>query len=212
MTTATIDNSDNGDILAAILWQYEHASNVVGVIEAMKAFYDSSTKDFFDALIGRYNLADENIGAFGLAVWGNILSLPRPYLSESLGMLSDGLYRKLLLGTLRLLNSDATMTSYSAFCDTVFEEGRVSVTDTHEMAIVFTAETGAALTDEETALLGMQDKLFPHPTGVLSNEHSASPMFGFDGQQPEESSDPNVGGLDDSGFCWRYTPNGNWID
>ena len=50
MDTLTIDNSDNGEILASILWQYEHAKNIVGVIETLKAAYDASTKDFFDAL------------------------------------------------------------------------------------------------------------------------------------------------------------------
>lgn len=213
MNTATIDNSDNGDILRAILWQYEHANNVIGVIETFKAAYDASTKDFFDALLSRYNLADENIGAFGLAVWGAILSLPRPYLviGGSGGMLSDSMYRKILLGKLRLLDEDATLERYQQFCDLVFGEGKVEPSTDDEMDLSFSATTGATLTDEETAVLEAQTDLFAYPAGVKSNDHSPSLMFGFDGQQDDlQTGDPDVGGLDESGYCWRYTKNGNW--
>lgn len=213
MNTARTDNSDNGDILRAILWQYEHANNVVGVIETFKAAYDASTKDFFDALLARYNLADENIGAFGLAVWGAILSLPRPYLTigGSGSMLSDSMYRKLLLGKLRLLDRDATKDSYQQFCDLVFGEGKVEPSTQGEMDLLFSKTDGATLTDEEQAVLDAQGDLFPYPAGVKSSGHSNSIMFGFDGQQNNlQSGDPDVGGLDDSSFCWRYTKDGNW--
>ena len=213
MNTVTIDNSDNGDILRAILWQYEHANNIVGVIETFKAAYDASTRDFFDALLSRYNLANENIGAFGLAVWGVILSLPRPYLEigGNGAMLSDSMYRKILLGKLRLLDRDITMASYQEFCDLVFGEGKVEPQTDGEMDLSFSAVSGATLTDEETAVLDAQADLFAYPSGVKSNEHSNSLMFGFDGQQDDlQTGDPEVGGLDESSFCWRYTKNGNW--
>lgn len=213
MNTARTDNSDNGDILRAILWQYEHASNVVGVIETFKAAYDASTRDFFDALLARYNLADENIGAFGLAVWGAILSLPRPYLviGGNGGMLSNSMYRKILLGKLRLLDGDATMVRYKQFCDLVFGEGKVEPSTNDEMDLSFSAAAGVTLTDEEEAVLEAQADLFAYPAGVKSNDHSSSLMFGFDGQQDDlQAGDPDVGGLDESGFCWRYTRNGNW--
>lgn len=206
MNTVTIDNSDGGEILASILWQYEHASNVVGVIETFKAAYDASTKDFFDALLGRYDLASESIDDFGLAVWGAILNLPRPFVNGS--MLSSEVYRRILLGKLRLLDSDATMENYTAYCDLVFGEGAVSVVDEGQMELTLVANT--TLDEELEALLDMQQKIIPYPAGVKSNEHSNSPMFCFEGQQPIEDDDPQAGGLDDSSFCWRYTKQGNW--
>lgn len=206
MNTATIDNSDGGEILASILWQYEHASNVVGVIETFKAAYDASTKDFFDALLGRYDLADENISDFGLAVWGAILDLPRPFVDGA--MLSSAVYRRLLLGKLRLLNSDATMENYVAYCDLVFGEGAVSVVDEGDMGLSFVAND--TLDRELEAVLEMQQALMTYPAGVKSNIHSNSPVFCFAGQTPETDDDPQAGGLDDSGFCWRYTNKGNW--
>lgn len=206
MNTTTIDNSDGGEILASILWQYEHASNVVGVIETFKAAYDASTKDFFDALLGRYDLTDTQITDFGLSVWGSILSLPRPFVDGA--MLSSEVYRRLLLGKLRLLNSDATMENYTAYCDLVFGDGAVSVVDEGEMSLTFVAN--ATLDRELEAVLEMQQTLIPYPAGVKSDVHSDSPMFCFDGQQPDDEDDPQAGGLDDSGFCWRYTAQGNW--
>ena len=206
MNTVAIDNSDGGEILAAILWQYEHASNVVGVIETFKAAYDASTKDFFDALLGRYDLASESIDDFGLAVWGAILNLPRPFVNGS--MLSSGVYRRILLGKLRLLDSNATMENYVAYCNLVFGEGAVSVVDEGKMELTFVAN--ATLDEELMALLDMQQKIIPYPAGVKSNVHSNSPMFCFEGQQPVLDDDPQAGGLDDSSFCWRYTKQGNW--
>lgn len=212
MANAVIDNSDSGDILRAILWQYEHANNVVGVIETFKYAYDASTRDFFDALMGRYNLANENIGAFGLAVWGAILNITRPYLSIGGAdtMLGDEMYRRILLGKLQLLDGDATMERYQEFCDLVFGEGKVSPSTDNEMDLTFSKNSGATLTDEQQAVLDNQRSLFPYPAGVKTNEHSDSLIFGFDGQQKDAASDPEVGGFDESSFCWRYTSQGNW--
>lgn len=214
MSTYRIDNSDNGDILRSILWQYEHAGNVIGVIELLKGFYDSSTKDFFDGLVERYNLADEDVGDFGLAVWGKILNLPRPYFGDA-GMLGSGLYRLLLLGKIRLLGGVAAYGDdgnfgYDDYCELVFG-GKAKVVNNQDMSITFEATGGAELTAQEQALLDNQDTLLPHPAGVLSNEHSNSLMFGLGGQQKVADSDPEIGGLDESSFCWRYTKNGNWI-
>ena len=123
-------------------------------------------------------------------------------------MLSSEVYRRILLGKLRLLNSDATMENYTAYCDLVFGDGAVSVVDDGEMSLAFVANT--TLDRELEAVLEMQQTLIPYPAGVKSDVHSDSPMFCFDGQQPDDEDDPQAGGLDDSGFCWRYTAQGNW--
>lgn len=212
MSQGTIDNSDGGDILRSILWQYEHANNVVGVIETFKYAYDATTKDFFDALLERYNLASENIGAFGLSVWGIILNIPRPYLriGGEDAVLGDEMYRRILLGKLRLLDGDATMERYQDFCDLVFGDGNVSPSTDNEMDLSFHENSGATLTDEQQAVLDNQDILFPYPSGVRTNEHSNSLIFGFNGQQKVATTDPEIGGFDESSFCWRYTHQGNW--
>lgn len=229
MTTVLIDNSDAGEIDKTILWQYEHAHNVVGVIEFFARFFKASTTDFFDALMSRYDLSrpiagdatsgesggsgSEEVGlaAFGLAVWGRILAQPRPYLGGSVGaMMSDDLYRRLLLGKLRLLYKRATLGDFQEYADLVFGEGKVGVLNNLDMSIEYVLNSGAEVGEQEACVLDSQEDLLVHPAGVLTSLHSASPMFGLDGQQPQEASDPEVGGLDDSGFCWRYTPKGNW--
>lgn len=213
MNTSYLDNSDNGDILRSILWQYEHASNVVGVIETLKCAYDATTKDFYDALLRMYDLASATVSDFGLTVWGIILSCPRPALDigGDIAMAGSELYRRLLLAKLRLLDSDSTMESYQSFCDTVFGDGNVSPHTSNEMDLTFSANSGANLSEEEEALLAIQKSIFPYPSGVKTNEHSESLMFGLDGQQDSlDATDPDVGGLDESGFCWRYTNGGRW--
>lgn len=212
METAVVDNSDGGDILRSILWQYEHANNVVGVIETFKYAYDASTKDFFDALLERYNLSSPSIGAFGLAVWGAILNLARPYLDigGTETMLGDEMYRRLLLGKLRLLDGDATFERYQEYCDLVFGDGNVSPSTQNEMDLSFVKNSGVTLTDEQQAVLDSQSSLCAYPAGVLTNEHSDSLIFGFSGQQKLANTDPKIGGFDESSFCWRYTKNGNW--
>lgn len=213
MNTSHLDNSDNGDILRSILWQYEHANNVVGVIEMMKCAYDATTKDFYDALLGMYDLASATVSDFGLTVWGIILSCPRPALDVGgdIAMASSELYRRLLLAKLRLLDSDSTMESYQSFCDTIFGDGNVSPHTSNEMDLTFSTNSGVDLSEEEEALLAIQKSIFPYPSGVKTNEHSESLMFGLDGQQNNlASSDPQVGGFDESGFCWRYTNGGRW--
>lgn len=213
MNTSYLDNSDNGDILRSILWQYEHAHNVVGIIETVKCAYDATTKEFYDALLDMYNLAGDTVTDFGLTVWGTILSCPRPALNidgETV-MAGSAIYRKLLLAKLRLLDGDTTMESYQKFCDTIFGTGKVSPYSSGDMDLTFYKNDGITLSDEEEALLAIQKDIFPYPTGVKTNVHSSSLMFGLDGQQDDlTSSDPQVGGLDESGFCWRYTKNGNW--
>ena len=52
MNTANIDNSIGADITRTITWQFDKATHLVGIINALRDFYDQSTKDLWDGVIG----------------------------------------------------------------------------------------------------------------------------------------------------------------
>lgn len=214
MTNGVIDNTDAGNIKRTILWQYEHAPHIREILLSFHDFFKASTTDLYDRLPTELNLADENIGDYGLSVWGDILGVRRPILTyrlpgaseETSQSMSRELYRKILLGRLRLSERDASVPAYIEFVTFVFN-GNVSVVDGIDMSISF-IENGELSDEEYAAISQCPDVVFMLPSGVRDNEHSDSKMFVLDGQQNEDGF--STGGLDESGFNWRLTPKGNW--
>lgn len=210
MNTATIDNSDAGYIERVILWQYDNAEHLKDLILNLKGFYDRSTKDHFDEMVGRMNLADENIDDYGLAVWGKILNTNRPNLTYggNTTPLSKEVYRKILLGKIKLFEGSATLKEFIAYVESIFDNG-VICTDGLDMSIRFDKNLDETLSPELDALITQApDVVFIYPAGVRSSEHSTSRMFVFDEQKTVDFFTP--GGLDESGFNWRLTTKGNW--
>ena len=74
MNTANIDNSIGADITRTITWQFDKATHLVGIINALRDFYDQSTKDLWDGVIGSVENIDE-ADDYGVSVWGKILNL-----------------------------------------------------------------------------------------------------------------------------------------
>lgn len=213
MKTPILSNSDNGDIARTILWQYDRAPNVSGIILMFRDFFKQSTEDYFDKLLESIKLRDlatDGSDDYGLAVWGKILKLPRAIVTVNgvASSISSDLYKRLLIGRLELLESDASTRAYCSYLAYVFN-GNVQIVDGLDMGITFVEIEDSTLTDEERALIEQHhDIAFIYPSGVRSSEHSDNLMFGLDGQQNDE--DVEVGGLDESGFNWRLTPKGNW--
>ena len=76
MNTANIDNSIGADITRTITWQFDKATHLVGIINALRDFYDQSTKDLWDGVIGSVENIDK-ANDYGLSVWGKILNVRR---------------------------------------------------------------------------------------------------------------------------------------
>lgn len=215
MNTYQSNNTDNGTIERTILWQYECAPKLVAMILSWKDFFKSSTTDFFNGIAANLDLADENITDYGLSVWGSILNVKRPMLTytldgateETTQVMTSVLYRKILLGRLRLSERDATIPAYLDYIKSVFGNN-IQVVDELDMGLTF-FENGELTNEELAAIEQYPDIVFMFPAGVRSNDHSTSAMFGLDGQQNEPSV-VNVGGLDESGLNWRLSPKGNW--
>lgn len=215
MTDPIIDNTDAGLIERTITWQYENATKLVSLILSWKEFFKNSTTDLFDEIPSAIDLTDTNISDYGLSVWGNILNVRRPMLTyspnegdeETTLVMSRELFRRILLGRLRLLEDNASIPAYLNYISAVFGS-RMRVVDGLDMWMSF-VDNGELTPEEAAAIEQCPDIIFIFPAGVRSAEHSQSLMFGLDGQQ-NEASVVNVGGLDESGFNWRLTPKGNW--
>ena len=219
MTNSVIDNTDAGNLDRTIIWQYDNAEKLIGIIEMLKDFFAQTTTEFFDNYAKKINLANpDEVDDYGLSVWGKVLGVQRPVLTFDDGEvashtapMSSGLYRKILAARIVLLEKSATVPNYIEYVQSIFG-GKLKVIDGQNMSLSFAVKTGATLTDEESAAIAQfPDVVFAFPSGVRSSGHSNSLMFGFDGQQnSEDESDPQVGGFDESGMNWRLTPKGNW--
>ena len=212
MINYTIDNTDRGDIDRTILWQYDNATHLIGVINILKDFFKQAVTDFWGNHAKVTNLVTpEDVDAFGLAIWGKILNVSRIVSidgssSDSVGEfieLSDALYRRLLVARFRLLDSNASLKAYAEYIYTVFQ-GKVCVVDNGDMALSLEVNSGAgALTEEELALVDSPDITLEYPAGVKSAEHSDSLIFGLS-ESNSAPQDAICGGLDDSSFYWGY--------
>lgn len=248
MKTATIDNSDAGYIERVILWQYDNAEHLKDLILNLKGFYDKYTKDHFDEIVERMNLADENIDDYGLAVWGKILNTNRPNLTyidektskEVTRALSNGVYRKILIGKIKLFEGSATLKEFAEYIKSIFSDG-VICTDgpdttppdasSPDMSLRFiknpdsTIWSGSDAPELDALISQAPEIVFVYPAGVRSSKHSTSNMFCLaehnagdvvdDVELTSATGQPtetefNVGGLDNSGFNWRLTTKGNW--
>lgn len=212
MTNYTIDNSDRGDIDRTILWQYDNAAHLIGVIDMMRLFFDQAVKNFWDGFAKKTNLATpDEVDSYGLALWGKILNVSRVIplggsSSDSVSEfieLSDDLYRRLLVARFRLLDSNASLEAYSKYIYGVFQ-GKVRVVDNGNMSLSLAInENTDPLTDEEMALVGDPAITLEYPAGVKSAEHSTSLCFGLSNDN-DTPQDTFCGGLDDSSFYWGY--------
>lgn len=218
MENYAIDNSDQGDIERSITWQFDNAEHLVGIIKLFKTFYDESTQDYFDNLLTKFDLTAEITDEsskdidYGLAVWGKILNVRRPFVTvgTTKRQITSDFYRRILLAKLRLLSKEPTIPNYISYVNEMFEEGNVTVIDTKDMALKFAASATSSLTDEEKAAISqVPDVIFSYPSGVKNNEHSDSLMLGLS-DDGTTAQDDFCGGFDESSFCWRYTPKGNW--
>lgn len=220
MTNPVIDNTTGGNLDRVILWQYDHADNLISIIELFSQFFKDSTTDFFDEYVKKFNLSNpDEVTDYGLAVWGKVLDIPRPTLTYTDGgekvtrPMSKELYRRILAGRIILSEKNASVPAYIEYVTSVFGDG-VTVIDGQDMSLSFVKNESAEtpLTAEAIAAISQYpDVVFAYPSGVRSNERSNDPMFALDGQQTDtDDTDPIAGGLDESGFNWRITPKGNW--
>lgn len=127
-----------------ILWQYDHAYNLIALIDGFNKIATATVTQFWDYFRdGVFNImtADE----FGLNVLGRIMGLPRPTVAladgsdsdsaEDVVPISDDFYRRLLLGRFFLFGMSPTVPNYNKYLNIVY--GRFSA---DILPIVYTSD------------------------------------------------------------------------
>jgi len=200
MKTVELNNSIYDEINKTISWQYDNAPNLIQLLHLVKSMFAQSTSAMWNQFVEKTNISDiEECDDFGLAVWGKILNCPRPT------YLSTASYRKILVGRLRLLNSNATVSDYLDYIEYAFDDN-VKVADGNNMGLTFTEKTGSTLSSDLSQLITNDPEIaFVWPAGVRDGSAYGGKIFGFDGQNTNKTaSDPTVGTLgDEVSFYWR---------
>lgn len=204
MTNPIIDNSADSELNKVILWQYDSAEHLIGIIEMFKSFFSESTGGLWDLMTSITNISKaENTDDFGLSLWGRLVGVARPLVNGE--SMSTELYRRIIVGRMRLSISNASVKSYIDFANYVFG-GKVSVVDNSDMSISFywNGDAESELEQEmKWVLENIPDSVFAYPTGIKSSTPSRGPIFGFDGQQPIEDSDMLIDTLNNCVLNWK---------
>lgn len=203
-----IDNSDGDEIEKCIAWQFEQAKGIVGFVDLLKDFFKASTQDFWDGWKnGIINI--DNADGFSLSVLGNIIGITRASLvyaddgedEPSSHLMSEDLFRKLIVCRARLMNTNASVPEYIRCLSIVFGNS-LKVKDNLDMSMTFELDEDTA-TPELIALFNQRrDLVFVFPAGVDDATPYSGNIFAL-ARDDEEDREEGFGGLDDSTFDWR---------
>ena len=189
MKVASIDNSASADIDRVITWQFDKATNLIGVLSLFKDFFKQSTQDAWDLAGKRLDITKiDNADDFTLSIWGKLLGIPRPLIRSdeddpsTAEPMSSALYRKILIARFRLANTNASVQAYRDFVSYIFGN-TVAFIDGEDESISFVFQKTTNLTDDEkemrNAIQQVPDAIFAYPAGVKSSDQDNGPVFGF---------------------------------
>lgn len=212
MKIASIDNGIGSELGNVILWQYDKAYRLISIIQMLRLFHDSATKSFWDSWIqnvfcqfekdsdGNYRYPADN---FGLSVWGIVLGVPRPDIDygEEKQTLSIELYRRLLEGKFRILNTRMSANDIFEYLRTVYQ-GRYKVTDNLDMTISYEAVNDSDVVDEEERFIAQYPDIalvFPAAVRTRGSIDNGT-VFAFEGQQSSDTSYPDTDTFDNANF------------
>lgn len=175
------------DMSPVVLWQYEDAPILKGLIANQEEFLNSSIGDFVTALNSDFlNLTTASTD--GLSMWGQLLQVPRPTYTDDDGNVvtfSDEQYKLLLRARIYLLTFDGSTRALNEFFKIVFPDLPVVITDNYDMTVTINILTDPT---PEIAVLFKKpyvDYFLPRPSGVeyITNlgttDHTK--IFGFEG-------------------------------
>lgn len=189
----TIANPDfKIDASGVYLWQYEDAERLHAILKGSEEFFGVAVTQFWEDFRDKIFNISTAVG-FGLDLWGQILGIPRPtYTHEVDGAdvtepISDDLYRRVLLGALYKMNTNATVYDINHYLSYIFPDRAFVVRDNLDMT--FTVFAVFVPTDEEKAVLRL-DNFIPRPAGVMCNftyyDAENSQFWGFSAEGTEE--------------------------
>lgn len=172
MNIDKIDNSIDDEMRRVITWQYDNATNLIGLILIVKNLYESAIKipwDLFRQSI--FNIEDAN--NFALSIWGINLGLKRPnYVNGGETIpISDDYFRRILLGRMMLTASNYSMKDIAMFLNIVYG-GRIIAHDCNDgtgisaTTIRFSGASADLSAEEKYLAQNNKEAAFCHAAGV----------------------------------------------
>lgn len=209
------------DMSPVILWQYQDAPILKTLILNQENFLNTAIGDYVASLNGDF-LNITTASTDGLAMWGQLLQVPRPVYTDEEGntvSFSDDQYRLLLRARIYLLTFDGSAKALNSFFQILFPELSVVITDNYDMTVTINILNDPV---PEIATLFKKpyiDYFLPRPAGVeyIINLGSAdySKIFGFEGMTAPTVSGgteqlPGFGSDDGSSYDPETSPGGTF--
>lgn len=177
------------DMSPIILWQYQEAVNLKGMVQYQQDFINTAITEF----VGKWNkdfLNLQTASTDGLAVWGQLLGVARPtYVNDDGQTVSftDEQYRLLLQGRIYLLTFDGSARALNQFFKTLFPDVQVVIQDNYDMTVTISFLNGVPPEMKILFESPFVETFLPRPSGVeykIQLELTDwSKTFGFEGQE-----------------------------
>lgn len=122
-------SSTKNDLLRCILWQYDHAPNLLALISGLNDIANVATDEFWQKFITdvlNVDTASMTEPFIGLDTLGRIIGVPRPVTAKKYGdppqphVASDDFYRRILKAHLYLSFADASCASIAKYLVILF--------------------------------------------------------------------------------------------
>lgn len=172
----------NLDLSPIVLWQYQDAPRIKGMIANQQKFVDENITAFWESW-NKDIMNLQTCNTFGLSVWGRILQTARPtYLQDGQSVeYTDEQYRLVLQARIFLLTFDGSAKALNHFFKILFPDLMVQIVDNYDMTVDINIISDVT-PDVRTVLT---DSLFlPRPSGVeyrLNFGVDYETTFGFEG-------------------------------
>ena len=172
------------NLIQNILWQYERAESLKGLIKSKEEWYKTNLDDFWGKIVDDF-LNIKTAKDWGLNLWGKILNVSRiTNVNGVQTIISTELYRRLILGKLQLIRSNGTVPEINKYLNFIFSDHATNtsfaatVRDNYDMSIIYVLNFEP--TEEELALIYSRTFL-PTPAGVLDRVFilEQKSIFGF---------------------------------
>lgn len=203
MTTKVANFNLTADLSPVILWQYQEAERLRGIVDGQEKFLNTAIAAFWQDF-NRDFLNIRTCGEHGLALWGRILRTARPVYTDESGNMqtfSDDQYRLVLQARIYLLTFDGSVRALNEFFKLLFPDLTVQIIDNYDMTVQILID--GELPDMYKVLFEKPfvDTFLPRPTGVqyiVGDKAEIKDVFGFD----TGTDDDAITGFDQGNFAY----------
>ena len=202
------------DLSPVLLWQYQNAPIITGMVNSEQTFMNTAITEFWQS-VNKDILNIQTCNSDGLAMWGQLLGVPRPTYQQGTETVSftDQQYRLLLQARIYLLTFNGSVAALNQFFYILFPNYDVQIVDNYDMTV--TINIGTKMTPEIAVLFQSPfvDTFLPRPSGVeyiINTERDYTKVFGFEGMVDENGDSVAGFGPDTGTYDPETSPGGTF--